>query len=538
MKSVTIGSVIEKDNSSFIFGKMEKRGNFSVIKYIFRIAILISLEISKSNDGQIKQKTLCNIAFFSVFLVAINHGIVGNFAYLLILVFEVFETSTWAYTQTPITESVILSLNIKYIFQDQFKMFILVNILFLITIAISFIKFENLMEVYISLNTKHLILLISIPMIYSFLTNIKHNIDGENKQVLINQISDNLATQLYRMLKVPPKIIQKKKQLKNLIILQLESIETMAIRKDTMPFLFNLTQQYLYYDNIEPTMYTAQTAAATLITQCGIPQIVADLRWAQNQKYSIGSYQNLSCLTDYLRTVGYECILYSIDTPSVHGISEFTAKKFEKDYNIKSNDPDLFDKLVRDYLPKYNKIGEKKHFMTLIKNEDTHFLYVPKAKCKPENTNAQAYRQMHNCLDQEIRKFVKTFFELKMNRHTVLVIYPDHLMMKNFRKKRRLFMLFPGFPKGQEKSVMTYYDVLPTLLEAVGIVKYEPGVAFGASAFSPEIGNRPTYEDYNLMYQFFSQTLNISRGATTFNCGSYSSNKLCNFTYKYVKKAQ
>lgn len=523
------GTLINKD-----WNWKTEDAEFYLMKYVLRLALLVALETSKYLDGQKLSTTLFNIALYIVLIAAINTGKPGDFIYLALIVFDIIEVFSWSFIQTPITHEVISSLNVQYIIETQLKYFILVLILFLILVGFAFQSFSTCGFFTITLRMKFILLLVSIPLLFTYIIHIKRNYDGENSQILINKVSSDVAVQLHRMIEESPKIIKKKPKLKNLIILQLESMERIAIRPDSMPYLFNLTQKYLYYDDIIQTMYTAHTASGTLITQCGVPQIVIDVRWPQSSKDSIGSYKNLSCLTDYLHLAGYKCETYGHAETPVHGINDFLFNKFDSVKEIKGNDPDIFDHLVSDYLPKYNQLGEKQNFMTLIRNVDTHFDYEPKKKCKPENPNALAYRQMHNCFDQEIRRFVELFFNLRMDRHTVLVMYPDHIMMKKFHRTRRLFMLFPGFPKGKEKSQMTYYDVLPTLLEAVGITQYEPGTVFGASAFSSEAGTQPSYEDFNIMFQFFSQALNINHGSKTFVCRGKNSTSLCNFTVVYI----
>lgn len=146
-------------------------------------------------------------------------------------------------------------------------------------------------------------------------------------------------------------------------------------------------------------------------------------------------------------------------------------------------------------------------------NADTHGPYHPPKWCKPRNIDERKIRQQHNCFDIKFEEFVNKIFELKMDRHTVLIIYPDHpIVVKSIPEPRSLFILFSGREGGINDKKMTYYDFALTVLESIRMKKIFPGSPFGKSAFSKEIGSSPNSGDLILMFQLFRQVLNINRG--------------------------
>lgn len=73
-----------------------------------------------------------------------------------------------------------------------------------------------------------------------------------------------------------------------------------------------------------------------------------------------------------------------------------------------------------------------------------------------------------------------------MYEHTFLVVFPDH---KPFNTNiEQMFVLFPGMEKVDSYSKIegqvSYYDFTPTILDLIGIKKYQPECPFGRKIYN------------------------------------------------------
>lgn len=350
-------------------------------------------------------------------------------------------------------------------------------------------------------------------MTYSYTEFLISNIKGTDNKIVFNAFNSILMMKLENIVYEKPRIVEKDSRIKNLILYQIESLENWAVTPTSMPFLYNLTHRYLTYNNISPVKYAAWTSGAVLLTQCGVPQLVVEYEWFSRQYDSIGIFSSISCISDYLASEGYEKLHYVANPDNINGMDSWkNGKNYSRKLNAK-DDLQLTNELIDKFLPEYNVKGENERYVTWIMNADTHGPYHPPGWCKPRNLDESKMRQQHNCFDMKLEEFVNKFFELKMDRHTVLIIYPDHpIMVRTIPEPRRLFVLFPGREGGINDKKMTYYDFAPTVMDSIGMKKIFPGFPFGKSAFSNEIGSAPNDDDLILMFQFFSQSLNINRG--------------------------
>lgn len=167
--------------------------------------------------------------------------------------------------------------------------------------------------------------------------------------------------------------------------------------------------------------------------------------------------------------------------------------------------PKIFNYLNNVFLPKYKDYGrnetDDRRFVGWFFNHDTHKPYEPKSWCKPRNRHEPSWRQAGDCVDQLVQTFIEKFFELKMYETTVLAVLSDHITFGNsLLQPHELYLLLPGVKKTSFKHLLplTYYDFSQTLLDLIGIDKYEPGFIFGNSMFSkdPGLHPSPTYDDF------------------------------------------
>lgn len=193
--------------------------------------------------------------------------------------------------------------------------------------------------------------------------------------------------------------------------------------------------------------------------------------------------------------------IYSVGAQDLMGMSTFFANHHFNAHTCYSDDKDLYQKMTDNILPKLAKYPPEKKFYMIIMNENTHTPYG--YNCKLEiPSSMHRIRKSHNCFDQNIRGFVKRFFELKLYDTTDLIIYGDHLApgMGIFPNPRKLFLMIANEKPIKVNKPMTYYDLPPTILKRLGFIDYQPHFIFGADINSSKVGVTPTKDDYLYLF--------------------------------------
>lgn len=380
--------------------------------------------------------------------------------------------------------------------------------------------------------------------------NVAIDFRGEHNQVVFNQMGNELYQNLKHVLSFKPKVLsfkepidfenpdllgktrsslsqnQLKKKLKNLFILQLESVENQMIDPHSMSYLYNLSKHFQFFSPITSTPYSTWSSTGSILIQCGVPQIVQSVSWTMRQFDGIGYLSKMPCVPDYLKSLGYELHFGIIGPEITQGL--ITWRK-SKGYNLdlqSNSDPKLFNYLNNVFLPKYKDYGrnetDERRFGWFF-NHDIHKPYEPKSWCNPRYKNEPNWKQAGDCVDQLIQTFIDKYFELKMDETTVLVVLSDHITFGNsLPQPHELFLLLPGIKKTSyhHRLPLTYYDVSHTLLDLIGIDNYEPGFIFGNTMFSQNPGKypRPTYDDFCILYNFYQNQLQSSSKFKGFHC--------------------
>lgn len=505
--------------------------HFNVANYLVHLSVIGCLEILKFKFGQPAKTTAVNSLIFSLILFINNIYRPKALIKTLILIYQVVDCISYNIINTPLTKQVIESIDIKWVYEHNPE-YIIGSILLIILI---YWGFEiNISDYSIEISYIAVVVAINaiLALLYLFINNFSASFNGEKQITWINSGTNTMLDILNDMALMDPIVVNKKEKTRNLILLQLESFERSAITPKATPYLYNLTQKYAFIDNIDSSAYTTWTTAGTFITQCGLPQIIVDVHWFSRHADNIARYKQLKCLPDYLATIGYKRMKSHISHDSLMGLEAWRSSKNYSHFMLAGNDKSLFGNLARkaSYL---DKLGEKERFVLFIQNLDTHHPHQARGWCKPENKDEPNFRQCHNCLDQVIRSFINEFLKLNMQRHTTLVIYPDHIAFgRTIPEPRKLFMLFPGMDKRVYRKNNTYYDFLPTILDLIGIKKLSPGFPFGSSVFSDKVSRYPSKKDLNAMFNFFRETLNIRKKNIVFKCRgkNYTQTEVCDDT--------
>lgn len=319
-------------------------------------------------------------------------------------------------------------------------------------------------------------------------------------------------------------------------MIQLESMETNEITFETMPFLYRLSQKFAYVDNIISLPYTTWSTAGTLIMQSNIPQIISDMRFGTRMESLLTKYNILPSIPDYLKLLNYDLLYSCIGYDSIMGFYEWFRDHGYRRYSHPTSDISLFNYLKScKFIETYNKKGETERFAHHIVTVDTHMPFRPKEGCLPENTKEPILRQNFNCLDQVLRNFITKYLELDMFRHTLLVVFPDHIQPGGFLPEpRRLFMLFPGMEKRPFRKNVTYHDFAPTIMEELGIIEYEPEFPFGSDVFTSDKFTYARPKDLSLIYDILVDKFNFQK-ISYYVChtGAYGNqSSICDVTHQ------
>ena len=325
---------------------------------------------------------------------------------------------------------------------------------------------------------------------FLWLLSIEHDFGKLGSNTLFNQKGDDLYFFLQRALNEEPKILKyDPNSLKNLIFVQIESAAFEVIKQSIMPFTYNLTQQYETLIPIVEQPYSSWSTGGTLLTQCGIPQVVETIEWDFRGSDYVSYMKNYKCLPDYLKVLNYSLYYEITGSDVTMGLSAYRDHKgfsvfyrAENDLSLAKRTVDYLFPLMKEKKQKYNQ-----NSVAWIVTQDTHIPFHIPSWCTPSPYANTAFEKAFSCLDYSIKIIVDKFMELKMYEDSILILFSDHLPYAKKVKDEynTLFLIFPGIPKKNMNITreMTYYDFAHTILHLVGITDYSPGFPFGNNIY-------------------------------------------------------
>jgi hypothetical protein len=327
----------------------------------------------------------------------------------------------------------------------------------------------------------------------------------------------------------------RRQPLRNLILIQAESFELSYLGQFnpkwplTMPWLSRQTHNCSYFTHVQSQPYTTWSSAGLFVTQCGFPLVVSDVRNQARNWSSWDRYASLKCMPDILRSLGYTLYAYGSGPLEVMEMKAFFVKRGYQTYDsaehFRESDDDFFDLLQEEVLPMLSN-PRMWPFVLHVLNADTHTPYIRiAAKCNDylrHHGYPRVYRSF-NCLDQYLERFFDAVRKNGLEDDTEVVIFGDHLtvawVQRDLNVDRNLTLIFP-FRKQDDKwrraaqKPLTYYDVVPTILELLEI-DYSPKFPFGADIFGPDIGRPPAFEDQKAIYDIAMAQVNTANRAWT-----------------------
>jgi phosphoglycerol transferase MdoB-like AlkP superfamily enzyme len=301
---------------------------------------------------------------------------------------------------------------------------------------------------------------------------------------------------------------------KNLIMIQVESLELQALgafNKDypeSMPYLSRLALNSTVYTNITQQPATGWSAAATFVTQCGYPHatVGADQPGVFWRRHTLDSWQNISCLGNFLEMMGYKREAWGVDSWSFMKIGSLLRgaelHDLLTDPEIKG-DRGLYQIAIEKVLPRLIKTPP---FFLMLFNMETHF---PFFKCRDECPDLLpdygAYYRCFSCFDRNLEFLIEGIRALGLEKTTEVVLFGDHLVMEKadwFGSSRKLALMFPFKEKRIIDKEVSYYDVLPTLLDLLDI-EAAPLSPWGVRMGAEEVGTVPSEEHLAYLTNLF-----------------------------------
>ena len=579
---------------------LENSYYINLAQFLFRTMMftLIEIKIIKYREniqrGLINLVTYVFVAFISSvkpFLTTSTsiYHFYQNILFSFFFIIDIIELISRYFTRSPFNLQAFHAIDLVYIKNDFPIYFLFLFITILSIIALNFFPF---IKYNVKIKSVILVIYMSNTFIFLFFLSIIHDLVNVHKVSLkkdLNEYDLYLQNLLLKKINMHPKVVNiSENNIKNLILLQLESFPYEFINQRITPNLYNLSQKYEFIESIKSEPYTTWSTSSIVVTQCGIPQILPDIDDSNRLKVHMYYMNYISCISDILNTVGYKRVYSIKGSEKVMGYNLW--RKYKKYQNILQAKGDLeianffaenflpkMDKDVRengDYAICHNKSNFKNHsidymsefhlesdkktstfpsrYLIYILFEDTHIPYKKQSWCKLNSKGLAKNEQCFNCDDIAVNIFVNKYLELKMYEHTVLAIYPDHIPYGHGLEKNNdhLFVLFPGIKKNnsifKDKDSFSYYDFAPTILDMIGINNYLPEFPFGKSIYSNKSSNylkhrKPDSHDLELIYAYLNNDKHMKNfGVKTkkkFKCyldykkdKSFDSDTPCNFT--------
>ena len=287
---------------------------------------------------------------------------------------------------------------------------------------------------------------------------------------------------------------------KNLIFLYLESVEQLYFDEQLYPALLpnlsRLRQQAHAYTNLKQVKGTGFTMAGIVASQCGVP---LNINFTGSGNTALGSVKkplpDYVCMGDILKAYGYQNVMYKGASLSFSGARNFlTAHGFEnakgKDYwektlgNVATTGWGIYDDTLfkQALMTVENLHRSESPFAFSLVTLDTHHPDGHASASCPEYIHSEdtLLNALH-CTDYLVDKFVKGLEQRGILDDTVLVVFSDHLAMRNtqwsvlrkHQKKRRLsFFVMNNEEPSSFDEPATHFDIAPTVLDYMGVPGY------------------------------------------------------------------
>ncbi|MEP4486042.1 MAG: sulfatase-like hydrolase/transferase [Halioglobus sp.] len=284
---------------------------------------------------------------------------------------------------------------------------------------------------------------------------------------------------------------------KNLILIYAESLEQLYFETEVfganlLPELSTLAEEAQRFTNMQQRYGTNWTLAGMVASQCGFP--LSGMLVAGNDTMASveNPFPNERCLADILNENGYRNVFFGgadlafsgkgnfLKThgyDAAYGLTELLPEVGDKTYthNWGLYDDTLFDLALAEL--RQLESAQEPYFLTLL-TVDTHGPAGFIARSCEKEKSLSKMLQSVRCADALISKFVRQIMATVDMSKTVIVLFSDHLAMRNQvwdelrgnQDDRRLtFMLWSDGAPVVSDIETSHFDIAPTLLESVGL---------------------------------------------------------------------
>lgn len=257
--------------------------------------------------------------------------------------------------------------------------------------------------------------------------------------------------------------------------------------------------------------------------QCNMPLLLHHVTAGNQGQFHLSP--NHKCLGDFLSAAGYN--LYSYQTNifvgsfknhlAMHNWNAYDAHNhtFKRDWDMLGY---VGDHVLRELE------NETKPWVLHLANADCHAVprYYADKRCARRGPYAPILVRSFDCVDQILEKFMKKFENSPLFNTTEVILYGDHIIMEGNHRKVKLpepRSLVLAFPYREKKAVyknVTLYDIAPTVMNMLGI-EYFPRFPFGTDLFSNKTGHSPSVEDFQVIYDTYTDEMKWDNNVTCWN---------------------
>ena len=506
-----------------------KETEFCLVQYVLYISVLVVLECLQVGRGKlILTEALPSLILFCGTLFICHVYEAYAFVTFIILLYEGLETASWYSVDSGISFRFLSALDLSYALWMVPLWVSLLCVGLILLIGFTFFPFMGF-----TINVSRwcavgvlLLAMISIPFV------VEEKLDTlypfRDSSTIMTPSYERVNTSFHGPWDAKLKPGAHKK---NLILLEIESLESKAIGKfnslypKSMPYLSSLTNNTMYFTNIKQQPYNSWSAAGMFVVQCGFPLITNDVSWGVRKKGGFERFEPIKCIPDLLRMIVYKLYGFCSQSCDIMNMKSFLVSRGylmqdSKEHNLQGDGP-LFEMLKTKVLPQLKAQNEP--FVMLVITDDTHFseqVISPECDDYLAREDYPRILRSYTCVDQMIHKFVDRVKELGMDNNTEIIVFGDHFTMsrdKFFRSEseRSLSVFFPlhgqdeGWRIGNSKE-LTYYDMAPTIMDLLN-VEYSPPFPFGSSIIRPGKGSAPDTNDLKQIYRIITGSDTLRR---------------------------
>ena len=297
---------------------------------------------------------------------------------------------------------------------------------------------------------------------------------------------------------------------KNLVLVYVESLETAYARPDVFgrDLIASLTAlRPLSFEAYEQLPGTGYTIAAMFSTQCGVPlQMIGFLDWQKQGERAQQFLPRAVCLGDLLHAAGYRNVFMGGAALAFSGKGKFVSQHHVDEAYGRAewlelgipksrlsgwglHDDDLFEQ-AKSKLRELHGRGQP--FSLTLLTVDSHH---PSGYLSPGcvRRGAKTLDQIVECTGDMVADLVTFVRESGYDEDTNIVVIGDHLSPPNSLSgplakvgKRTIYNAF--FARVQPKpnrSTIVHFDLLPTILDFIGMRPEGGRAGLGFSAFGP-----------------------------------------------------